>query len=67
MNGEQAPFIRMTEMRRLLGDVSRPFVDRLEKTDSSFPRRIRLGGIIVWPLDAVYAWMNARAGRVETR
>jgi predicted DNA-binding transcriptional regulator AlpA len=53
-------------MRELLG-LSRQSIDRLEKADATFPRRIRLGGVVAWPSDALREWMLGRAGRVETR
>jgi predicted DNA-binding transcriptional regulator AlpA len=52
---------RLSDVRALLGGISRPTIDRLEASDAGFPKRIRLGRSAVgWDLDAVRVWLEQR-------
>lgn len=53
-------FIRIKEVQSLIG-LSRASIYRLEQSDPSFPRRLKLGQrAVAWRVSALKEWMNSR-------
>lgn len=52
--------LRKKEVREITG-LSDTSLWRLERDDSSFPRRLRLGGAVGWLQEEIEAWIDARA------
>jgi predicted DNA-binding transcriptional regulator AlpA len=52
---------RLADVRAILGGISRPTVDRLERCEAGFPKRIRIGrSAVAWDLDALQQWLETR-------
>ena len=57
---ENKIFVRMQELKHLLGDINRRTIDRWEET-KQFPKRIRLNARHnVWILKEVEDWIKER-------
>jgi predicted DNA-binding transcriptional regulator AlpA len=53
--------IRISELRRKLGGISRATIRRIEKNDPTFPRRIQLApNVVAWDEVTVDDWLANR-------
>lgn len=57
--------LRKKEVREITG-LSDTTLWRLERDDSSFPRRLRLGGAVGWLEEEIEKWIEERAAERPT-
>ena len=61
MNDVAKQTIKARELRKVyLGDCSSVTLWRLRKKDISFPRPLKLGGLLLWDRDEVECWYQAQ-------
>lgn len=57
--------IKARELRQVyLGDCSSVTLWRLRKKDSSFPKPIKVGGLLLWDRETVERWYQERLAEV---